>query len=202
MIKNIITDAGDVTFNVKVMELLKKYRPNPFEIKAIVSVMAGSQEWDKYNKGLYKDVHEFVDVLKQLYPKYTKMMEKAFLDDWSNYMKPDVKMWQGLTQLKNQGYDIYMLADVPDELHQIIKKYEGYQILSGGVFSHEEHMRKPDIRMYQTLLDRYGLKAEECVMIDNDAAYLKPAEKLGMYTIRFTNADDTLKKLQELLKSN
>lgn len=106
----------------------------------------------------------------------------------------------GLAQLKNQGYDIYMLADIPDELHQIVKKYEGYQILSGGVFSHEEHMRKPDIRMYQTLLDRYGLKAEECVMIDDESAYLKPAERLGMKTIRFTNADDTMKKLHELLK--
>ena len=200
MIKHIITDAGGVTINVKVMELLKKYKPNPFEIKAIVTVMAGSEEWDKYNKGQYKDVHEFVDVLKQLYPKYARMMEKAFLDDWSNYMKPDVKMWQGLAQLKNQGYDIYMLADVPDELHQIVKKYEGYQILSGGVFSHEEHMRKPDIRMYQTLLDRYELKAEECVMIDDESAYLKPAERLGMKTIRFTNADDTMKKLHELLK--
>ncbi|MBE6123181.1 MAG: HAD-IA family hydrolase [Solobacterium sp.] len=202
MIRNIILDGGGVTMNVKVLELIKKYRPNPFEMKVMVQVMAGSEEWDNWNKGNYRDVYELVDVLKQKYPKYQKLMEKAFLDDWSFYMKPDEKMWQGIARLKKAGYRIYMLCDVPDELHQIMKTYPGYELIDGGVFSHEEHQRKPDQRMYDTLISRYGLKPEECVMIDDETAYLKPAEAMGMHVIHFRNADDALKQLAQMLKEH
>ena len=39
-------------------------------------------------------------------------------------------------------------------------------------------------------------------MIDDETAYLKPAEAMGMHVIHFRNADDALKQLAQMLKEH
>ena len=39
---------------------------------------------------------------------------------------------------------------------------------------------KPDIRIYQTLLNRYHLKADECLFIDDSLANLEGAKQAGL----------------------
>ncbi len=201
MIKNIILDAGGVMMNVKVMDLIRAYKPNLLEMKAMVSVMADSEEWDNWNKGNYRDVREMVDVLKVKYPKYSGMMEKAFLDDWGKYMKPDTGMWNTVKALKKAGYRVYFLADIPHELYDVVMNSEYAQYIDGGVYSFEEHTRKPDRKMYDALIARYGLIPQECVMIDDNANYLKPAAALGMHGIRFTDASACTAKLKALIEA-
>ncbi|MCD6268538.1 MAG: hypothetical protein J7J71_00185, partial [Deltaproteobacteria bacterium] len=47
---------------------------------------------------------------------------------------------------------------------------------------------KPDIKIYQELLDDIEARAEEGVMIDDMAVNLKPAVELGLATILFDPA--------------
>ena len=54
----------------------------------------------------------------------------------------------------------------------------------GGVASCEVHINKPDPRIYQALLDQYGLKASECVFIDDNLANVQAAFTLGFVGIR------------------
>ena len=46
---------------------------------------------------------------------------------------------------------------------------------------------KPDPRYYQAVLDRLGLKAEECLMVGNDAHEDTAAHKLGMQVFLLTD---------------
>ena len=200
MIKYIISDIGGVIMNVKVMDLLRKYKPNLAEIKAIVTVMADSEEWDRWNKGLYRDVYEMTDGLKLKYPKYAGMMEKAFTDDWSLYMKPDTGMLKGMKEMHDKGMHILFLADIPHELYDVFQKSEFAELAEGGVYSFREHTRKPDQKMYDALIERYHLDPKECVMIDDNRNYLKPAAAAGMHVIHFQNAKQTMMQLGRLLE--
>ena len=49
------------------------------------------------------------------------------------------------------------------------------------------------------MLDRYGLKAAECVFIDDNAANVAGAEAVGIRGIRFEGEGQLRKKLEELL---
>ncbi len=44
---------------------------------------------------------------------------------------------------------------------------------------------KPEADIYQTLLDKFGLKAEECVFIDDRPVNCEGAQKAGIHTICF-----------------
>ena len=60
-----------------------------------------------------------------------------------------------------------------------------------------EKLIKPDKKIYNLLLDRYHLKAENSVYIDDNIANVQSAKEIGMYAIHFENAE----KLEEILLS-
>lgn len=185
MIRNVIFDIGNTVMDVRYMDMLKKYKPNIFEMKTMAAIMADSVEWDSWNKGLYKDVYEMIDILVKKFPKYRKMVSQVLSDDWSVYMKPDEDMMKCIRELKKAGYHVYFLADIPAEFHEAIeRRFHLFSETDGGVFSFEEHKRKPDPAMYTALISRYNLKPEECLYIDDNSKYLEPASRLGMTTIK------------------
>ncbi len=198
MIRNVIFDIGNTVMDVRYMDMLKKYKPNIFEMKTMASIMADSVEWDSWNKGLYKDVYEMIDILVKKFPKYQKLVSQVLSDDWSVYMKPDEKILKCITALKKAGYHVYFLADIPHEFYDAIeKRFTLFSTTDGGVFSFEEHTRKPDMKMYQALLDRYHLKAEECLYVDDNAKYLVPAQQLGMRTLK--SDSNTVSEIMSIL---
>ncbi len=66
------------------------------------------------------------------------------------------------------------------------------------MFSHIVRVRKPNPKIYQYALDESSNPAENCVYIDDKPNLLEEAEKLGMSTIAFINADKTRKELRVL----
>ena len=50
-------------------------------------------------------------------------------------------------------------------------------------------MLKPDPEIYHLLLERYGLKAQDCVFIDDVEKNVEGARAVGMHAIHFTGPD-------------
>jgi len=48
-------------------------------------------------------------------------------------------------------------------------------------------IEKPDERIYQLLLDRYHLKAENTVLIDDNLNNIIAAKEIGLYAIQHKN---------------
>jgi 2-haloacid dehalogenase len=55
------------------------------------------------------------------------------------------------------------------------------------VVSGEEKLVKPDPAIYRLALERFGLRAEEAVFIDDNAANVAGAAAVGLHAIRFTD---------------
>ena len=71
--------------------------------------------------------------------------------------------------------------------------------VDGMVVSAKEYKVKPDPDIYRILLERYDLKPEECVFIDDRAENIEAAKILNFNAIRFTNIDEVKEKLDKLL---
>ena len=57
--------------------------------------------------------------------------------------------------------------------------------MDGGVFSCHVKLIKPDLAIYLCLLKKYGLRAEECLFIDDREENVAVARELGMQVVRF-----------------
>ena len=69
----------------------------------------------------------------------------------------------------------------------------------GGIFSCKVKLTKPDPAIYKLLLERYGLRAEECVFLDDTLRNVNAAEALGIHGIHFQNLSQAKSELEVLL---
>ena len=70
--------------------------------------------------------------------------------------------------------------------------------MDGTVFSCDVKQLKPEADIYQTLLDKFGLKAEECVFIDDRPVNCEGAQKAGIHTICFKSFKQAAAELEAL----
>jgi putative hydrolase of the HAD superfamily len=68
------------------------------------------------------------------------------------------------------------------------------------VYSHEEGMKKPDIRIYEIVCRRLGVAPRETVFVDDTPACVEGAARAGMHAIQFVSNARALAELDALLR--
>ena len=69
---------------------------------------------------------------------------------------------------------------MPYEVIAFLRRFPVYRLFDGEVVSCEEGTVKPEPRIYEILLERYGLDPAETLFIDDRAANIAAAEGLGI----------------------
>lgn len=103
-------------------------------------------------------------------------------------------------ELKESGnYKLYALTNWQAGLFDIaLVRYDFLHWFDGRVVSGEEKIRKPNPAFYQRLLDRYAVRADEALFIDDNLRNIKAAEDMGIKSIQFHNPDQLRKELVAL----
>ena len=68
------------------------------------------------------------------------------------------------------------------------------------MISGQEHCKKPDERIYRILLDRFSLKPDECLFIDDNPQNVAAAEALGIHGLVFTSVEQLNMDLRVILR--
>ena len=198
MIKNIIFDIGNVLATFKPKEFLHDLLNDEKMEKEIYSILFEDMTWwNLYNQGLYsnKDVkNKCYEVL----PNLKKEIEFV-LDNWVKYVLPISSSMEAIEMYK-ESYNLYIISDIPQDNYVYLKNnYDFIQKMKGGIYSYQEGIIKPNIEMFTRLLERYGLRANECLFIDDRLNNVEAASSLGIHTIHLTDYNLLQKKLEETL---
>ncbi|KUL43841.1 haloacid dehalogenase [Streptomyces sp. NRRL F-4489] len=129
------------------------------------------------------------------------------LDDGENLMgrvwagvRPAMGMIALAEAARSAGYVVAMLSNSfgldPYDPYAHIGVWELFDV---AVISERERVAKPDPVIYQRVLERMGLSADECVFADDRRENLAPAASLGMRTVPVTSPDDAVVVLSEIL---
>lgn len=103
-------------------------------------------------------------------------------------------------ELQRKGYHLYGLTNWSAEnIGEAFRRFGFLNELEGTVVSGIEKTVKPDPKIYNILLERYSLKAEECVFIDDKAENVQTARSLGMAGVVFGDIDRVREELSSLL---
>ena len=94
-------------------------------------------------------------------------------------------------ELKKMGKKLYIISNYGIETFAATQAQfpELFSQFDGMVISAREKLIKPDLRIYQLLCDRYGLKPEECVFIDDLYANVQGAIDAGFQGIHYTGPE-------------
>lgn len=202
MIKNVIFDFGCVLVYWSQHNLYDTHFGSKEKTDWFVDNIC-TWEWNNQTD-LGKSFAESVAEKVAEYPEWETEI-RMYWERWEDMLNgevPGMKEW--ICELKNVGYKVYGLSNWSHETFPMVKdKYEAFSMMDGIVMSGEELIAKPDLRIYKILLERYGLKAEECVFIDDRKENIEAGEQIGIRGIIFEDCEQVKQAFHELnQKSN
>jgi FMN phosphatase YigB (HAD superfamily) len=122
---------------------------------------------------------------------------KGFTADvWGEnfFTNKNLEIWMKENQ---RNYNLYYLTNINPFRFAKCQEADLFEFFQGGVASCDVGVRKPNPQIYQILLDKYNLKPEESLFIDDKLGNVEAAQKLGFQTILFEENVDLAEKIAD-----
>ena len=195
-IRNVVLDMGNVLLDFNPDFVLATYCSSEEEKEVIRRELFEGPEWLMGDRGDIKDRDRYDLVKKRVPEKYHDALKKC-ADGWEICMKPLEGAREFCERVKANGYGIYVLSNASDLFYVYFPKFLPLDFFSGVFVSSDYLMLKPDVEIYKTFLNKYGLKSEECLFIDDREENVSGARQAGMQTFCFKgNYDEVLQLLE------
>ena len=192
MYKSIIFDIGGVMVDFDPKSYLVDRLCNAETEEKVYDLTFGSDAWKKLDAGLLSRFEGSSIMLENARKAGCEFEVQGVLDDWTHILRPRRRMQELVRRLKNHGYCVYYLSNIPQDILELLTQKGVLAQFDGGVASCEVHINKPDSRIYQALLDKYQLKADECIFIDDNLANVQAAFAMGFAGIQMKESVGTL----------
>ena len=200
MIKNIIFDLGGVVVEWNPEHILQTFPGNPNLIRYIHTNGFFSNYWSAYDKGIMtreqviekiapltgcpvEDCNEFIEFVKV---SLTNIPETEKL----------------IQELSQRDYKLFCLSNMSEDFYEYLSSRKVFNYFEGKIISAIEKMVKPDREIYELLLNRYHLKAEESLFIDNLAVNIRAAQEVGIHTVHFRDKEKAYQEIKNCLKTS
>ena len=181
--KNIVFDLGGVVFARDVRKCPQDF----IDLFSFVRAERMPDFWNEYDRGTlgYEQVREALC-----------RRNGCTIERCEDYLQRSIAMQEAVPaterligELKTAGYGLYVLSNMSREFIDFLRRQPVYRHFDGEVVSCEEHTVKPEPRIYEILLSRYGLDPGETLFIDDRPANLTAAQRLGIHTQLFDYHD-------------
>lgn len=200
MIKNIIFDYGNVLVDWNPAYLfLPFFNGDEEECRYFTGNVCNREWFTRMDRG--EDMDTCVAELQAQHPQYADAIA-LFRDRWFDMCHGDIPGMSELIQdLKQKGYSIYGLTNWPAATFtEARRRFKTIGSIDKYVVSSSVKLAKPEPAIYQLLLTKYNLKAEECVFIDDRKDNVDAAISLEMKGIVYPGcAKDLVSILYNLL---
>jgi 2-haloacid dehalogenase len=196
LIKNIIFDFGGVLIDWNPRYFYKDIFNDTKEMEYFLSDVWSPQWNAKHDAGF--SFSEITHELQKLHPEYRNEIE-MYQRNWEVMIKGEISENTKLLNPLKSKYRLFGLTNWSVEAFPIIyRKYEFFKVFEGIVVSGEEKVVKPGKEIYQLLMNRYGLLANESLFIDDSLKNIETANELGFSTIHINGTQSLKEQLMSL----
>lgn len=196
MIKNIVFDLGNVILKGNPSIILDNFKESLVNYQNIKNNFFDNfGELDLGNETLLEHLNNcnFDGILEN--------ETKELLLNYYKYRPFNNEIIELMNNLKNNGYSIFILSNNNKEAYEYLKGHPILKLVDGWIVSCEYRILKPNEELYNILFDKFNIKPEESIFIDDKEENINIAKKLGMkgFTLDINKG---LNDLIEVLKAN
>ena len=200
MIENIVFDYGGVLVQ--------------YDFVAFFGKLLGSRErgqWfmdhvlpEEVGAAMDRELHPFDYYIRQQqerWPEYADTLS-YFDSHYTDVFTVETPGIRDLIQLlKDRGFHVYGLSNWSSKLSEVKEKYSVFGLISDELVSKDVHLLKPDPAIYQAFLDKFHLKADTCLFLDDKKENIEGCRLVGMQGIRFDreHPEKTICEIKKLL---
>lgn len=197
MIQNIIFDVGNVLVEYSWERMLKALHITGEAYDAVAKATALSPMWNELDRSLLSDEEILQGFIKNA-PEYEREIRLV----WDNIPESihcyDYSV-EWVRKFRKKGYKTYILSNYSKRGYEVTKQELPFVAdMDGVLFSYEVKLVKPEPEIYQTLLEKFQLKSEECVFLDDNEKNVIAAREAGIHAIYFKSKEQAEEELEKL----
>ena len=190
MFRNIVFDMGGVLILFDPDLFLKRYEISAEESRLLKNEVFGSVEWVSLDRGTITYEEAFRAIQKRL-PE--KLHETAWdiLLRWDQPLIMIPGMEELVRDLTEAGYAVYLLSNASVRQPEYWKRIPASRYFTDVMISCDYKLLKPDPAIFHAAYEKFGIKPEESLFIDDNVGNVEAAAYTGMQGFVFRgNASD------------
>ena len=194
MIKNIIFDYGGVLLDWNPHYLYDPYFGDKEKAEWFLTHIC-TYPWNaQHDNG--KPIAEGTAELIAQYPEWETEI-RMYYGEFMKMMGGQIPgMEEFIKELKAKGYRVFGLSNWSVETFALVRPvYPVLDLMEDMVISGIEKVMKPDHRIFELALRRFGIEAGETVFIDDNLNNVQAASEVGMRGILFKTKEQLLSDL-------
>jgi len=196
-IRNVIFDIGNVLTNYRWHDFLIEQGFDEEMVQRIAKSTVYHPAWNEFDRGILTK-EEIMKQFVESDPEIEAEIRKGF-ETVHNMVTKRENAIPWIQGLKAKGYKVYYLSNFSEIAErECADSIDFIPYMDGGILSYKDKLIKPDRRIYELLLERYNLKAEECVFIDDVMANIDGAAEVGIRGVNYKSYDQVREELKEL----
>lgn len=197
MIRNIIFDVGNVLVEYSWERMLKTLHMEGEVYDMVAKATVLSSLWNELDRSRLSD-EEILNGFIQNAPEYEREIRLVWEHvEESVHCYPDSVSW--VQKFRKNGYQTYILSNYGKyTMERTRKELPFVDDMDGALFSYQVKLIKPEPEIYQALFDKFQLKPEECVFMDDNEKNIIAARKAGMHGILFENKEQAEVELKKV----
>jgi putative hydrolase of the HAD superfamily len=194
----VIFDLGGVVIEWSPDRILHGFYANP-EVRAVMQAeMFRHPDWLELDRGTLEEP-ELVERLATRTGRPADEIERLFeAVRASLHAKQDTVAL--LDRLFARGVPLYCLSNMPTNTFEHLRaRHNFWGVFQGIVISGGIKLMKPEREIFEFLLERYGLAANDTVFVDDNEPNVLAARALGLHTVWFKDAQQCERELEQIL---
>ena len=197
MIKNIIFDMGNVLVDFCWEKAFKDKGIDGDMLERVANATVRDRDWDEFD--LANITHE--EIIQNFIDNDPEIENEIRIATSSigDMIKKKSYAEELILSFQRAGYKVYVLSNMsPQAFAQAGDDLKCAELADGRLFSCDCHIVKPDIKIYELLLSKFNLVAEESVFLDDKIENISAGESCGIKGIVFKELKDALSILKNM----
>ena len=195
---DIILDMGNVLLEWNKDKILQGVSDTKEEYLILDKAIFQSGLWERLDLGTMTREELVLKVVLMIGRTYQKKVEEVIWN-WSSYIDIYTEVFPVLSELKKKGHRIFVLSNTSKVFYDLLEEQLSplKELLDGFVLSCDIKAIKPDLAMFNEILDQDQLEPRKCVFLDDIEDNTMAAEKMGIKTYQVKKRSDVI----DILKS-
>jgi 2-haloacid dehalogenase len=183
----VVFDLGGVLVDWDPRYLYRQLFDDPDEMESFLAEVT-TAEWNAHQDA-GRPWAEAVELLVSEHPERRELIE-AFHRRWPEMLAGEIQgTVEILSELRAAGIRLVALSNWSAEMFPIAQeRFEFLAWFEGIVISGDVGVNKPDRRIFEHLVERFGIEPADALFIDDSPANVDAATTRGFRTILFTDA--------------
>ena len=193
-IKAVIFDFGGVLIDWNPYYLYRKVMTNDTEIERFLQEIHFN-EWNySFDQGY--PIALGVKEMCRLYPQRADLIriyDERWMETLGTTFDANIDL---VKKVKAAGTPIYGLTNWSNEKFELVRAmFPFFNLFADIAVSGLEKIAKPDPRIYQNLLNRNHLQANDCLYIDDSEVNIRGGRALGLQTVLYQSSQQLRQEL-------